>query len=312
MAGVLVMSGCSTERQGSAAGAGAALDQVRQRASGIALTDFYMRALWQDGKAEVARYRATRERYGTSREFVQTLITVKEEFNPGALVKSDDPDRSDTIPVIKTHTVFTLPTEHYDYQFASSVFFRRDEPAALVKATMTSHEWCGITSKALDLSGSEPIWAHRSYFEAEADGAEALSWPVGGVLEEQLFGMVRAIPFREGWSAPVALLSRQLTSHADGATWRPGELKVVGARQALDARGVAHPVWQVEFRGERGDTLSYDVSRDERHLVIAHEAPGGVTMRLEESARWAYWDRALPSPFEVEQELLQEDDASGP
>lgn len=275
-----------------------ALEAVRDHVSDIKLGTFYQSDYWQDGKAEVAQYEATRERYGKVRRFTMKWITVKEEFNPELLVKSDSSDSLGLIPVMKSHAVFTMPTDNYDYNFAASTFFRRDAPAALVKFTGTSHEWCGITSKHLDLKGDEPIFSYHSYFESEHDGVTKMSWPKGGVLESQLMGLVRAIPFdQESWSAPVNVLDRQVTSHMRPLKWREGTLKVRGEREVEDARGTSHKVWHVVFVSQGKDVLSYDVSKAKGHVVIAHQGPDGATMRLREQVRWAYWNFSNPSPF---------------
>ncbi len=276
----------------------AALEVVRQKVEALELGAFYQGDYWQDGKAEVVKYQATRDRYGKKREFTMDWVTVKEEFDPELLVKSDSPGNKDNLPIMKSHAVFTMPTDNYDYHFASSIFFRRDRPAQLVKAHLTSHEWCGITTKFLDLKGDVPRYTYHSYFESENDGVTELAWPEGGVMEEQLMGMVRAIPFDEaGWSAPVQVLSRQLTSHMRPLQWRDGVLKVRGAREVEDVRGTSHKVWHVVFESRGEDLLTYDVSQDKGHVVIAHSGPDGVTLRLREEVRWAYWDFSKPSPF---------------
>lgn len=144
-----------------------------------------------------------------------------------------------------------------------------------------------------------PRYEYHSYFDGEADGVEELEWPEGGVLEEQLFWAVRSLPFEVGYARPVRVAARQLSSRAGPMEWRAGELEVVDRREVEDARGQAHEVWHVEVRFEGGgEPLTYDVSTDEAHHLIAHTGSEQVSLRLKDVARWAYWDRSNPPPFE--------------
>ncbi len=278
-------------------GSGAALARVDGAAAGWASSGFAASSHWDDGKAEVVRYAGTRSRYGQRRDFEMTVIHVKEEFDAAKLVKSDWPERAETLQVIKSNVVFSMPTENYPYNLSSGTFMRRDNPSSLVKLTTTSHEWCGITTKNLDLRGDTPALKYRSYFESEGEGEFDLSeWPEGGVAEEQLVFAVRDLKFEEGLKVPVTVLSRQLESHARTPTWRPGELVVVDTRTVKDAGGKDHEVWHVEAR-LGGDTLSYDVGVAAPHLLVRFDGTEGASMVLEEATRWAYWDFSKPSPF---------------
>ena len=254
---------------------------------------------WYDGKAEVARYRATRRHYGKLREFDLTLIQVKEDFHSERLVKSDDPAAAATIPVMKTHIVYDMPTENYDYHMAASIFTRLEQPAVPVKFVSTSHEYCGITTKLLDLKGERPQFVHHSYFEPEHDARTPLQWPQHGVLEEQLFLLVRTLPLTSGYSQPLRVLTRQLTSRAEQLEWRAMTLQVAGERTVQDAHQTDYPTWHITLTPhDRTDpVMTFDVERDYPHRLIAHTGPDDFTLRLDKMARWAYWNRSNKSPF---------------
>ncbi len=212
-------------------------------------------------------------------------------------MKSDWPERAETIPVIKSNVVFTMPTENYPYNLSSGTFVRRSNPSSLVKMTTTSHEWCGITTKNLSLKGDTPGLDYRSYFESEGEGTYDLSnWPDGGVTEEQLLFAVRDLPFKAGLEVPISVLSRQLESHATSPRWRPGTLTVVEKIGVEDANGVEREVWKVEAR-LGAQTLTYYVGTAAPHLLVRFDGTDGATMRLKEAKRWAYWDFGKPSPF---------------
>ena len=307
-AAVLVVMGCDgkgarvqqedvARANEASAVAGSALDASQRAVQEMPVTGFADSARWHDGKAEVSRYVASRERYGKTREFEVNVVQVKEAFNPKLLIKSDSPGAK-ALPVMKTQITYTMPTDNYPYNFAMSVFSRRDNPFALVKAVATSHEWCGITTKHVDLRGEQPVWSYHSYFESESQGDQELEWPAGGVLEEQLLLAVRALDFKVGREVELRVFSRQLTSHATPAQWREATLRVVDERSVEDATGEAREVWHVEVAfKEGGAPLSYDIERDEARLLVHHSGPDGFSMRLKKSVRWAYWDSSQASPF---------------
>ncbi|MEM1347523.1 MAG: hypothetical protein AAGI01_03140, partial [Myxococcota bacterium] len=142
---------------------------VAKAVAGAKHTGFGRAKFWDDGKAEVVKYEATRMRYGKRRAFELTMIHVKEEFDPAELIKSDAPSSGD-LPVIKTNIIFEMPTGNYPYNMAANVFTTRENPFQVVKLTTASHEWCGTTTKKLDLRGGDVALRYDSYFESEGDG----------------------------------------------------------------------------------------------------------------------------------------------
>ncbi|MEQ8241348.1 MAG: hypothetical protein RIA69_19190, partial [Cyclobacteriaceae bacterium] len=67
--------------------------------------------LWDDGKAEVAKYSATRIVYGKQRTYDYTYILVKEVFNEEYQVKTDDYSRDDLFPVMKVNKFCSFETK---------------------------------------------------------------------------------------------------------------------------------------------------------------------------------------------------------
>lgn len=245
--------------------------------------------LWNDGLAEVNRYDATRLRYGELRRFPLTLINVKEDLDLETMVKSDDPSAGPTLGVIKSHLFYDMPTQNYPYHFAASTFIDRTHPYRLRKFTGTSSEWCGITTRVLRPWTSPPTLEYRSYFGGEGEGVSPLEWPENGFTEEQLLISLRALAFRDGLEAQVNVLSRQTDSHAGPPSWREGRLRVSGPGPVENVEGVAIDAWHVEISLPGQERLVYDFAVEAPHILIRHEAPDGLTMRLRESRRWAYW-----------------------
>ncbi len=253
-------------------------------------TSVFQAGLWDDGLAEVNTYVATRDRYGRRWEFPLTLITVKEDFDSQAMVKIEGRHSAASTPVIKSHVYYDMPTVNYPYHFAASAFIARREPLRLLKFTSTSSEWCGITHRVLRGWTSPPSLEYRSYFGGENEGVAPLDWPENGFTEEQLLVSLRSLAFRAGLEASVHVLNRQIDSHAGTPTWRPGVLRVGGPEPIMDAGEEPIESWRVDISFADGDTLTYAFSVEAPHILVHHRGPDGITMRLRESRRWAYWD----------------------
>jgi hypothetical protein len=256
--------------------------------SSAPVSGFTNDSVWFDGLAEVSVYEATRDRYGVPRRFEARLIVVSEEFDPVTLVKSDRPRAEGVLPVLKVHLMYDVPTEPYSYHFASSVFVDRRDPFVAWKLTATANEWCGITTHHLSLGTRPARLQWHSYFDGEGDADVALDWPAQAVTEEQLLVAVRGLAFSEGLEVPLQVLSRLTEDHARMPSLRAGTLRVGAAHEVADAAGTMHPAWPVTVDLPQGRLL-YEVEVNSPHRVILHEAPGGLTMRLRESERWAYW-----------------------
>jgi len=253
-------------------------------------TAIFEASLWDDGMAEVNTYDATRGRYGRTWNFPLTLITVKEDFDAEAMVKADAPGRSPSLPVLKSHIYYDMPTVTYPYHFAASTFIHRREPLRLIKLTATSSEWCGITHRVLRGWTTPPALEYRSYFGAENEGVAPLEWPDNGFTEEQLLISLRALSFREGFEASIWVLDRQVDSHAGAPLWREGTLRVRGREPVMSADEREIESWLVEITLANGGTLAYAFSVEAPHVLVHHRGPDGFTMRLRESRRWDYWN----------------------
>ena len=133
--------------------------QTTEKGLELPLDDLFgQNRLWDDGKAEVAKYEATRMIYGQAREYELTSILVSEPLLADQLVKADYPyDGKDVVPAFKSHTVEVIPTQNYDYHFATSFFFSRDDLGTPMKAAYAGFEWCGTTFKEFRLAQSPPM-----------------------------------------------------------------------------------------------------------------------------------------------------------
>ena len=243
--------------------------------------------LWHDGLAEVNRYAMTRSQYGQIRTFDATLLVVKEELDPELMVKSDRV-HDGTIPALKMNWLFDIPTDNYPYHHATSVFLDRRDPFLLHREVTVSTEWCGTVTKELRAHTEPAELNYMTYYQSEGSGTDRVPWPANGVSEEQLLFSVRTLDFEATQPTELAVLERLVTSHHRGTRFRDGTLRVVGRAPALDANGQSHDAWHVRVDLGR-ESLDYWVAAEAPHLLVAHEGPGGLSMRLAASRRYAYW-----------------------
>lgn len=134
--------------------------------------------LWLDrkewkGKAEIATYSGTVIRYRQKRNAALTLITVVEPFNLKQLVKSE---QNRGILVLKQNQALAFQTGVYPYNQMNSIFWRADG-GELLKATMSSQEWCGQTFKEVRPEGDYLQLSYSSYWENEARGYQRIPRP---------------------------------------------------------------------------------------------------------------------------------------
>ena len=149
---------------------------------------------WGDGKAEFNIYDAQIAREGVPRACEVLHILVREPFDPRQLVKPDNPNQPDAIPVLKLNQIFHVPTGLYVYQQMHSNFWRVDN-AQLVKFSVTSNDSCGNTFKEARREGERLAYEYHTYWDGMADGKETVNVPLNGYFYDELPWLVRTIDF---------------------------------------------------------------------------------------------------------------------
>lgn len=144
--------------------------------------------VWLQGKAEVATYELSQNRYEAVHPGKAVVITVSEPFSPGKNVKKDDPSTQSTT-VLKTNQIRRFTTGIYDYSIFTSAFVQAD--GYLEKITSSSQDWCGQGWLQM-IGGSDGMdLEQRSYFEAEGDRTAAVKTTLS---EDALFNLIRIDP----------------------------------------------------------------------------------------------------------------------
>ena len=156
---------------------------------------------WGDGQAEVAGYELDFPRYGTVRKGgTAVTIFVTETFSSSARVKADPgrhPD-ADTFPVLKLNLIQDFQTGVYDYNTMLSSFValapvNGRATGEATKVSYASQEWCGHVYQQLLFDPGKVRSTRHSYFDGEADSAEAMATPAGAISEDALWHWARGL-----------------------------------------------------------------------------------------------------------------------
>lgn len=274
-----------------AAGLAALLNLAALRAGGdVPVTArFAADPLWDDGKAEVARYAASRPVYGEERRYEAVLVTVKEDLDARTLVKAEPAGEARALlPVLKLNLIREIPTPNYDYRFLTSVFVERANPARLVRLTSGSQEWCGNTFKSVRARDRSVLYEWSSYFDGEAEGRQQLDLQAGNLLfEDQLPVTLRGLEFRDGLEIAVRLIASFATNRAGPLAPVESRLVVTGPLP-LDLPAGRRSAWKVAGEaGDRSTALWFD--RSPPHLLLRWETTLGDRLELLSVERRAYW-----------------------
>jgi hypothetical protein len=150
-------------------------------------------AYWHDGKAELDGYHLTAQRYAHPRAGRAVLIFVTEPFSASKHTKIEDASKlpPDALDVLKLNLVRQFQTGIYDYDTILSLFVKSDDLAPL-KSTFSASEWCGQVYEELNIRGNRLDQKFFSYFE-DASTAGVQDVPAGGVLEDELFILLRGL-----------------------------------------------------------------------------------------------------------------------
>lgn len=251
-------------------------------------------SIWDDGKAEVAIYDASRVIYGKARPHEEIRIIVAEPMDKEAWVKADPPyEGRNILNVLKYNIVARVPTKNYDYQFMASLFLDRGQPARVVKGTYSSQEWCGQTFKDLQLYKSPPRFTANSYWDGQAIVDQPLDLPANTLLEDQLPVTLRACNLDIDEAVDIHLIPSLISSKAPVPQPLKARLTRLHPSESLIAGGLGYMpekqmVFKVEAAGDYWVVYQFDLKPP--HHLLCYKTSDGRTAKLKLGVkRRAYW-----------------------
>jgi len=259
---------------------------------------------WGDGRAELAAYALSIPRYGELRTGEAVLVTVTEDFDTTAQVKSDRQGPG-VVPVLKLNQVVDFQTGVYDYNTMTSTFLRLDGglPRGVpTRISFSMQEWCGQTSARVVAHEESLVHTLDSYFAGESVEQQSLPLPTGAVAEDALPGLLRGLtgPAPEG---RVELLPRLMDGRLHHTPLRWTEARIgSGPSTVLRTPSGDHTVtpWTVEVPGGR---RTWYVGVEAPHLIVGWDGEDGEEARLTGHMRTAYWREAAEGRESLRAEL---------
>lgn len=268
-------------------------------ASPAAAQDFWRH--WGDGRAELNGYRLTQPRYGSPRAGTAVLIFVTEDFSDSLRVKAESgrQAKGDVYPVLKLNAVRDFQTGIYDYNVMTSVFARKAPGWPLAKLSFSSQEWCGQVYHQLLPRDGRVRGVYHSYFDGEADGADDLPLPEGGVFEDALPILLRPwggelLP--PGGRRTVPFLPSLLRARLEHRRLGWGEATVVRSATtetvSVPAGRIEVFTWTVSETG--GPTTVWQVEAAPPYRLVRWSSDAGERAELLGSTRLPYWELNRP------------------
>ena len=244
--------------------------------------------LWDDGRAEIARYEATEPRYGILRPFTLHLVVVKEPFRTDEWVKTDRQDVP-RIEVIKSNWVRSVQTGIYRYeQMFSSFLGRRDlQP---LKVSLSMFEWCGNSYKEwLRETGS---LEYRTYWEGQARGSHPLVASPALYFYDDLGVRLRGLGGLDAGRFEIDLVDTLVSSKAPPPRIERASVEVGPVEVLQLPAGTMKGRKVVVTRGTRRDVLYFGVEAP--HPLLEWDRADGGRYRLAGLERLPYWEMNAP------------------
>lgn len=228
---------------------------------------FASSARWDDGRAEVARYSATRTVHGPPQSYELVQIVAKEARGG--------------FESLKLVRVLQIPADRAQGSRRTlALRVARSDPRRVLDASVTSQEWAGSAFVLVVPRGAALVRHVHSTLDGEGDREDIL--PGGTWLEDQLALTLRALPLARGETHDVALLPSLLSNSKprDRAT-RPARIRVEDdetmagrrcARIAVESGNARSTLW---------------IARDDERTLVRADDPDGSRVELRSIERTA-------------------------
>ena len=246
---------------------------------------------WYSGKAEITSYTLEQSRYDDLHQGHVVLIFVTEDFSKSKQVKLDYPieNKNEKVSVLKMNYTKKFNTGIYPYSMMLSTFKPLDIPnPKLLKATMSSQEWCGHVFSQINLMTDHYVVSSYSYFEKEGD--QQFNVPAT-ILEDEIWSQIRldyeSLPIGEFEIIPGLFYTRLLHKPFQA-------VYVVGALEQSENE----LVYRLQFKDDERE-LSISFDKEFPHQITRWQetsrSVGGklITTKavLNKSLQIDYWNR---------------------
>lgn len=250
---------------------------------------------WGDGQAEISTYRLVTPRYGEKREGQAVLIYVTEDMSDTLRVKADPGKHppSDVFPALKLNHVRSFQAGIYDYRIMTSTFARVAQGFPVAKVSLTSQEWCGQVYHQLLPRGGMIESVSHSYFDGEGDAATKIPMMAGGVLEDQLWIVLRDLlndsPSAGSRTVPLLPSLWSARSRHVPLAWTKATIVTSASTSVARTAAGSFTARTRTVKIEDGRTLTFDIEAAGARRIIRWRSSDGESGDLIASKRLPYW-----------------------
>jgi len=244
--------------------------------------------LWDDGLAEVSRYRARLGVEGHPRDFVAVFVVVKEDLDPDSLVKSDAPGAA-SVPVLKVNEIRSIPAGVARYHQMLSSFLSRTDLSP-VRLAFSSTEWCGVTYEAWRRDTG--MLRYDTYFAGMAHGTHTLLASAHTVFYDDLPISLRGLAARSHGRYTVDLVDSLFSPKAPAPMIVPATIEVGATSTRTVPAGKIEARKITVTRAGHVDTLWFSAKAP--YPLVEWDRADGGRYRLADTRRVAYWKLDAP------------------
>lgn len=240
---------------------------------------FLSHEFWDDGKAEISVYDAKCFHYGRLYTSKIEYFLVKELFSSKELVKTNQYQSKDSIPVIKLNQVISTPTGTYDYQQMHSSFWSK-QTGKLIKFSLSHHEACGASFKKGELRDHKLNISGSTYWEGQANIEDKIIMEPNIWLYDELPLRARML-LADSQPIPANLQVVPSVIHSKTGSFLPAPAQI----SIQD-----HTVTVIHTGGK--DVLKFDSAWP--HVMNSWQQANGGSLTLKKSVRLPYWNHHAP------------------
>jgi hypothetical protein len=237
-------------------------------------------AQWPTDRAEIANYTAETVVAGVARRHEVTMVATAVQYNRAARVVAAWPIGDKPVePALRAVTMTSIPGPNGPTALTTALVMRRDAPMATLRLDVTVADWEGVALRSLEPWESPPRWVERATGEP---GGVTTTTVEGALFEEQLPWVLRALDFREGLEARLAIHAPQSRMRAAAPS--------TPAQALLTVTAEGSGIWRVRVEADDNRQMQFDFEQEWPHRLRAATHSDGRSLQLV-GAMWdAFWE----------------------
>lgn len=243
-------------------------------------------AVWNDGRIEVARYRAHYPVGTNIRAFETTIVTAVEEMDRRYLVRAGEetPDK-DRVAVFRMNVAETRPGDGLHTRLMTTLLLERED-MSLRRMTVSGQELMGSRFKDVVATSRHltvDAYGHRA---GEGKATWSFSWKNRDFTLESFPLLLRGLPLSKKYRLKCRVLSELASSRSVEPELRDAEIKVTG-EETVPVEGSEIECYKVELR--RKDSVRiYWMEKSFPNILVKLEDETGSTWTLIERTRRSF------------------------